>query len=165
MFDFFLFCILFSCCCCFLFLLLWYFVFFDFWLPIKNISQKIGNCKKNKNDKCRKKDTGTRAVSTSVLTNSVYFSFLCFFKFCTFAENTIKIGVSAKKEKTQKKNPSVKNWSKLVQVCCATKLDQFLTLELGHVFCLFSYFFENPLLSAGRTRFSKTKEQKTWTSF
>ena len=46
-----------------------------------------------------------------------FFSFLRFFKFCIFAENTIKIGVSAKKKrkKTQKKNkkPSVKNWSKL----------------------------------------------------
>ena len=65
----------------------------------------------------QKKDILTRAVSTGVLTNSVFFSFLCFFKFCIFAENTIKIGVSAKKKrkKTQKKNkkPSVKNWSKL----------------------------------------------------
>ena len=49
--------------------------FFDFWLPIKNISQKFGNCKKPKNEKCRKKDTGTRAVSTGVLTNSVFFFF------------------------------------------------------------------------------------------
>ena len=31
--------------------------FFDFWLPIKNISQKFGNCKKPKNEKCRKKRT------------------------------------------------------------------------------------------------------------
>ena len=38
----FLLCFLFSCCS-FLVLLLWYFVIFKFWLPIKNISQKIGN--------------------------------------------------------------------------------------------------------------------------
>ena len=29
----------------------------------------------------------------------VSFFFLCFFKFCIFAENTIKIGVLAKKQK------------------------------------------------------------------
>ena len=59
--------------------------FFEFWLPIKNISENIGNCKKkNKNEKCTKKDILTRAVSTGVLTNSVIFSFLCFFKFCIF---------------------------------------------------------------------------------
>ena len=28
-----------------------------------------------------------------------FFFFLCFFNFCMFAENTIKIGVSAKKNK------------------------------------------------------------------
>ena len=47
----------------------------------------------------KKKDTYTRAVSTIVCTNSV------FFLFCVsliFAENTTKIGVSAKK-KTKKK--------------------------------------------------------------
>ena len=32
---------------------------------------KIWKLQKNKNEKCRKKDTGTRAVSTGVLTNSV----------------------------------------------------------------------------------------------
>ena len=51
----------------------------------------------------QKKDILTRAVSTGVLTNSVFFSFLCFFKFCIFAENTIKIGVSAK-TKNKKNN-------------------------------------------------------------
>ena len=45
----------------------------------------------------------TRAVSTGVLTNSVFFSFLCFFEFCIFAENTTKIGVSAKKKKNNTK--------------------------------------------------------------
>ena len=51
----------------------------------------------------KKTDILTRAVSTGVFTNSVFFSFLCFFKFCIFAENTIKIGVSAKKKKKKKK--------------------------------------------------------------
>ena len=51
----------------------------------------------------KKKDTWTRAVSTIVFTNSVFFLFLCFFNFCIFAENTIKIGVSAPPQKKQKK--------------------------------------------------------------
>ena len=46
-----------------------------------------------------------------------FFLFCVSLNFAFFAENTIKIGVSAKKKrkKTQKKNkkPSVKNWSKL----------------------------------------------------
>ena len=65
----------------------------------KTSTEKFGNCKKNKNEKCTKKDILTRAVCTGVLTNSVFFSFLCFFKFCNFAENTIKIGVSAKQKR------------------------------------------------------------------
>ena len=52
--DLFLLCILFSCCCCFLFFLLCYFVMFDFWKPVKNISEN-GNWKNNKNEKCWKK--------------------------------------------------------------------------------------------------------------
>ena len=33
-----------------------------------------------------------------------FFSFLCFFKFCIFVENTIKIGVSAKQQTKKQKN-------------------------------------------------------------
>ena len=65
----------------------------------------------------QKKDILTRAVSTGVLTNSVFFLFCDSLNFAFFAENTIKIGVSAKKKKKKntKKNkkPSVENWSKL----------------------------------------------------
>ena len=52
-----------------------------------------------------KTDILTRAISTVVFTNSVFFSFLYFCKFCMFAENTIKIEVSAlnKKETKHKK--------------------------------------------------------------
>ena len=74
-----------------------------------------------------------------------------------------------KKKKTEKinKNPCVENWSKLVlklvQVCCATKLDQFNT-RIGSCFFLFFFVFlffvENSLLSAGRARVSKTKNHK-----
>ena len=42
------------------------------------------------------------------------FAFCVSFNFAFFAENTIKIGVSAKKkEKKKKQNSKVKNWSKL----------------------------------------------------
>ena len=53
-----------------------------------------------------KKDILTRAISTSVLTNNVFFSFLCFFEFCMFCWKHYKIGVSApqkKKKNTKKK--------------------------------------------------------------
>ena len=50
----------------------------------------------------QKKDILTRAVSTGVLTNSVFFSFCVSLKFAFFAKNTIKIGVSAKKKKEKK---------------------------------------------------------------
>ena len=88
--------LLFFCSSCFAILL-----FFDFWKPVKNISEKmeIGKTAKMKN--AQKTDILTKAVSTVVFTNSVFVSFLCFFQFCIFAENTIKIGVSAKK-KTKK---------------------------------------------------------------
>ena len=79
MFDLFLLCILFYFSCCFWFLLLSYFVFFEFGYLSKNISEKIGNCKKNpKMKNAQKKDILTRAVTTGVLTNSVFFFFLVF---------------------------------------------------------------------------------------
>ena len=69
----------------FLFFLLCYFVvFFDFWKPVKNISEKmeIGKTAKMKN--AQKTDILTKTVSTVVFTNSVFVSFLCFFQFCIF---------------------------------------------------------------------------------
>ena len=78
---------------------------------------EIPKIAKMKNAEKKKKKAGilTRAISTIVFTDRVFFFF--FFKFCSFAENTIKIGVSTqkKKGKTPQKNkkPSVKNWSKL----------------------------------------------------
>ena len=69
------------------------------------------------NEKRRKRDILTRAVSTGVFTNGVFF-FLCVFKFCMFCRKYYKIVVSA--NKNQKGNSKVKNWSKsklkLVQV-------------------------------------------------
>ena len=57
----------------------------------------------------QKKDILTRAVSTGVLTNSVFFSFLCFFKFCIFCWKHYKIGVSAQKKKEKKHKKKTKN--------------------------------------------------------
>ena len=90
-----------------------------------------------------------------------FFLFCVSLNFAFFAENTIKIGVSAppKKRKKHKKNkkPSVKNWSKLAlktgPSMLRNKIGPVLTLEMGHFFCFFFllFFLKNPLLSAGRT--------------
>ena len=95
------------------FLMLLFFVFvafiFSYFLIFGYLSKKHlwknENSKNTKNEKCRKKtDTLTRAVGTVVFTNSVLFSFLCFFKFRIFAEHTINKGGSAKtKTKRNKK--------------------------------------------------------------
>ena len=91
----------------------------------------------------KKTDILTRTVSTGVFTNSVFFIFCVSFNFALFAENTIKIGVSAKKTKNKKKqNSKVKNWSKLklktgpsmlrniiVLTLKGQTLDQLLTLQ------------------------------------
>ena len=64
----------------------------------------------------KKTDILTRAVSTVVFTNSVFFLFCVSLIFACFAENTIKIGVSAPpppKKKKKKQNSKVKKWSKL----------------------------------------------------
>ena len=102
-------------------------------------------------------------------------SFCCFcvsFNFACFAENTIKIGVSPppppKKKQIQVK---VKNWSKHVAQHNWTSFN----IRNCVFFCVFfaCFFFKNPLLSAGRMRFSKIKngpvsnfkKGKHWTSF
>ena len=67
---------------------------------MKNAEKK----KKNKKKKKKKTDILTRTVSTGVFTNSVFFLSCVSFNFACFAENTIKIGVSAPppKKKTSK---------------------------------------------------------------
>ena len=96
-------------------LLALFFCIFYFGKPNKNIFKKTEIEKTAKIKMQKKTDTLTRAVSTIVFTNSVFFSFLCFFKFCIFDENTIKIGVSApppQKKKT-KKNKKINKFYKL----------------------------------------------------
>ena len=56
-----------------------------------------------------KKDILTRAVSTGVLTNSVFFSFLCFFKFCIFCWKHYKNRGFSQKKKKKKKHKKKKN--------------------------------------------------------
>ena len=131
------------CFCCFGIL---YFLFLATYQ--KHLSN-FGNCKKPKNENAEKMHTGTRAVSTGVLTNSVFFFFLfCVsLNFALFAEKTIKRGFSQNKKKNTQinKTPSVKNWSKLAlktgPSMLRNKLDQFSTLELGHCFVYFSSCF------------------------
>ena len=50
-----------------------------------------------------KKDTWTRAISTIVFTNSVFFLFCVSLNFVFFAENTKKRGISQKNKKIKKK--------------------------------------------------------------
>ena len=54
-----------------------------------------------------KKDILTRAVSTGVLTNSVFFLLCVSLNLACFAENTIKIGVSAKNKRKKHKKKLV----------------------------------------------------------
>ena len=116
----------------------------------------------------QKKDILTRAVSTGVLTNSVFFLFCVSLNFAFFAENTKNRGFSQqKKEKKHKKNkkPSVKNWSKPALKTGPSTLRNKIGPVFNArnvVFFLFVFFFflKNPLLSAGRMRFSKTKKTK-----
>ena len=94
----------------------------------------------------QKKDILTRAVSTGVLTNSVFFLFCVTLNFALFAENTIKIGVSAQKKNTKKtKKPSVKNWSKLAlktgPSMLRNKLGPVFNARNVVCFCFFFFFF------------------------
>ena len=62
---------------CFFCLLLSYFCYScDFWLPIKKTSLKTLEIPKKPQNK-KKTDIVTRAVSTVVFTNSVFFFFFC----------------------------------------------------------------------------------------
>ena len=92
-----------------------------------------------------------------------FFLFCVSLNFAFFAENTITIGVSAKKTQTKNKKPSVKNWSKLALKIGPSMLRNkigpvFNARNGSFVFVYLLLFLKNPLLSAGRTRFSKTKK-------
>ena len=52
--------------------------FFDFWKPVKNFSEKVEIPKIAKMKNPEKTDILTRAISTVVFTNSVFFSFFVF---------------------------------------------------------------------------------------
>ena len=69
-------CIQFCCCCCFCFCCFGVLLFFEFWLPIKNISQKLEIPKTPKMKNEEETDILTKTVSTGVFTNSVFFVFL-----------------------------------------------------------------------------------------
>ena len=161
----FLFCILcYCCCCCFLvFVALVFCYFLDFGYLSKHLSK---TWKSRKLPKWKLQEKLTKAVSTDVFTNSVCFSFLCVFKICMFCWKHYKNSGFCKKTTKMTPFPKVKTGPsqslKLVQVCCAIKLDQLLTLTIVFWFVVVFVFLFNILLSAGRTRFSITKK---WTSF
>ena len=107
MFDFLLFSILFSCCCCcFLFLLLSYFAIFENWQPIKKHVRNIWMLQKSQKWKMHKKRTFWQKQLAQKCSQIVSFFLFCVsLNFAFFAENTIKIGVSApqKRKKHKKK--------------------------------------------------------------
>ena len=65
--------------------------------------------KKPKMKNAQKKDILTKAVSTQVLTNSVFFSFLFFFKFCIFCWKHYKNRGFSQKKKRKKHKKKQKN--------------------------------------------------------
>ena len=88
-------CLIYCCCVasCFLLLVVLGFCCFHILLFVDfNYLSKtsLKNWKLQKNEKCTKKDILTRAVSTGVLTNSVFFLFCVSLNFACFAESTIK---------------------------------------------------------------------------
>ena len=90
---------------------------------------------------------------------------MCFFKFGIFAENTIKIGVSAKEKEinTTKKKTSVKNWSKLALKTGPSMLRNKIGPVFNArnvVFCLFSSFFEKSSSFCRENEIFKNKKTK-----
>ena len=88
----------FYCCCFFVFCCFGILLFFDFWRPIKNISEKMEIPKTAEMKNAEKMDILTRAVSTVVFTNSVFFLLCVSLSFACFAGSTIKIRASATKK-------------------------------------------------------------------
>ena len=134
----------------------------------KNISETLEIAKNTKMKNAQKRTFWQEQLAQMCSQIVSFFLFCVSLNFAFFAENTIKIGVSAKKKKknTKKtKKPSVKNWSKLALKTGPSMLRNQIGPVLNArnvVFFLvsFSFFLKNPLLSAGRMRFSKTKKQK-----
>ena len=94
--------LLFFCSSCFAILLFW-----DFWKPVKNISEKMEIGKTAKNEKCRKKRTFWQELLAQLCSQIVSsFLFCVSFNFAFLQKNSIKIGVSAP---PQKKNLKLKS--------------------------------------------------------
>ena len=165
--DVFLHCIFFCCWCLFL---LWYFVcvFLIFGYLPKTYLEKLEIPKTPKMKKAEKTDILTRAASTGVLTNSVFFCFGVSLEFACFAENTIKLWFQQKTTKKQKflclklVQGCVKNWSKYVAQQNWTSFQHNFLV----IFCV-TFVFEYPLFLQGERDFQKQTKQKTpknWTS-
>ena len=73
---------------------------FDFWKPVKNISEKMEIAKTAKMKNAEKR-TFWQDKLAQLCSQIVSFFFFVFLYFALFAENTIRIGVSAPKHKKQ----------------------------------------------------------------
>ena len=71
-------------------------VFFEFWRPIKNISQNFGNSENPQNEKCRKKLTFWQEQLAQVCSQIMFFYFCVSLKFAFFVENTKKTKTNLK---------------------------------------------------------------------
>ena len=143
------------------------FCIFYFGYLSKNLSEKIGNCKKNR--KCRKKRTFWQEQLAQVCWQIVSFflSFLCFFKFFMFSWKHFKnrgFSQNKKKKNTNKnKQPSVKNWSKLAlktgPSMLHNKIGPVFNDRNGPFLFFFLLFFERSSSFCRENKIFKKKDQ------
>ena len=147
--------------------LLWILSFFVISFLSKKTPKKLDTAKKTKS-KIQKKSVQKQTVSAVVFTNNVPHFWGVGLKMHMFAENTIKIVVSAYKKTTKGQKMSkgwVKTWSKV-----ASKLGPSMLCNIvgpsfdsrkGNV-CLrfYSYFLKNLILPPERRIFLKKKGKK-----
>ena len=136
------------------------FCFFSF--LSKNDPKKTGHSKNPKKQKCRKKRAKKNQLE-QLCSQIVFFNFLAWAsKFHFLAENTIKIVVSASSQ-TGKNTPKLAKMlsQNLVQVCCATRLDQALTQKNVFFFVVFCFArFSLKSHSHCRRRFLKNEKMR-----
>ena len=132
---------IFSCCCSF-FCCFGILLFLMFGYLSKRLFSKIWKLRNPQNDKCRKTNTLTRAVSTGVLTNSVFFLLVCLLNLCFCW--TIKIVVSSPK----------------IQKNIVLKMVQGCVFFMGVIFWKSSSFCrEDEIFKHDKTKTTKTIDQ------
>ena len=115
----------------------------------------------------KKTDILTRAVSTVVFTNSVFFPFCVSLNFAFLLKTLQNRGFNQKTTKKNNKFYKLRNWSKYKLKTGPSMLRNIIgpILTYENVFFVVFACFQNPLLSAGRRRFLKIENKKQWTSF